>query len=118
GQAERLLPLLQEVLAEAGLEWRALARLAVTRGPGSFTGVRIGLATARALALAAGRPLLALDGFTVLAAQVREALSEPARRGRSLAVLIDARRADLFLQCFDARGRPLAAPATALPAEL
>jgi len=107
GQAERLLPLLQETLEEAGLGWSALARLAVTRGPGSFTGVRIGLATARALALASGRPLLALDGFALLAATVRLRLPEAARRGRTLAVLIDARRADLFLQCFDAAGAPL-----------
>lgn len=107
GQAERLLPLLQETLEEAGLGWNALARLAVTRGPGSFTGVRIGLATARALALASGRPLLALDGFALLAATVRLQLPEAARRGRTLAVLIDARRADLFLQCFDAAGAPL-----------
>lgn len=107
GQAERLLPLLQETLEEAGLGWNELARLAVTRGPGSFTGVRIGLATARALALASGRPLLALDGFALLAATVRLRLPEAARRGRVLAVLIDARRADLFLQCFDAAGAPL-----------
>lgn len=118
GQAERLLPLLQETLAEAGLDWAGLARLAVTRGPGSFTGVRIGLATARALALASGRPLLALDGFALLAATVQARLPEAERRGRSLAVLIDARRADLFLQCFDAEAAPLGPPAAVLPADL
>jgi len=119
GQAERLLPLLQETLEEAGLGWSELVRLAVTRGPGSFTGVRIGLATARALALASGRPLLALDGFALLAATVRARLPAAERRGRGLAVLIDARRADLFLQCFDAAGAPLdpplGPPASVLP---
>lgn len=115
GQAERLVPLLQETLAEANLDWSAVRRLAVTRGPGSFTGVRIGLATARALALARGCPLVAVDGFALYAAMVREGVAESDQRGRSLTVVIDARRADLFLQCFDLEGSAMGEPAAVLP---
>ncbi len=117
GQAERLLPLLQECLAEAGLDWADLGRLAVTRGPGSFTGVRVGLATARALALAGGLPLLAIDGFRLYAAMTAQVLSEAERSERTLAVAIDARRADVFVQCFDPQEHPLEAPQS-LPPEL
>lgn len=115
GQAERLVPLLQECLAEAGLAWVDLGRLAVTRGPGSFTGVRVGLATARALALASGLPLLAVDGFRLYAAMATRSLPDAERRDRTLVVAIDARRADLFLQCFDAQGQPLEEPQSLLP---
>jgi tRNA threonylcarbamoyladenosine biosynthesis protein TsaB len=115
GQAERLLPLLEETLAAAGLAWRDVRRLAVTRGPGSFTGVRIGLATARALALASGCPLFALDGFSLYSAMVRERMSVEEQQGRPLLVAIDARRSDLFVQAFDAHGQPLEEACSLLP---
>lgn len=66
GQAERLMPMLAEVLAEAGIGWRALDGLAVGIGPGNFTGVRIAVAAARGLALALGRPLVGISGFELL----------------------------------------------------
>jgi len=104
GHAERLLPLLEEVLAEAALGWEEIQRFAVTRGPGSFTGVRIGLATARGLALASGRPLFALDSFRLYAAMVRERLEPAAWQGRRLLVAIDTRRSDFFVQTFNHDG--------------
>ena len=115
GQAERLLPLLEEVLAEGGVTWDEVGRLAVTRGPGSFTGVRIGLATARALALASGAPLFGLDNLSLYAAMVREKMAEEERVARRLLVAIDARRADIFIQSFDPAGKPLDLPSAALP---
>ena len=51
GQAERLMPLLEDLLAEAGASWRDLARIGVGIGPGNFTGVRIAVSAARGLAL-------------------------------------------------------------------
>ena len=56
GHAERLLPMIGEVMAEAGMAFSAIDRIAVTVGPGSFTGVRVGVSAARGLALALRRP--------------------------------------------------------------
>lgn len=104
GQAERLLPMLEETLAGAGAIWGDLAALAVCTGPGNFTGVRIAVAAARGLALALGRPAI---GVTRL-----EALAE-GRAGAAL-VAIDARRDALYIQTF-ADGAPLAPPELAAP---
>lgn len=66
GQAERLLPLLAEVLAAGGCGWRDLAGLAVGIGPGNFTGVRIAVAAARGLAMGLGVPVAGISGFALL----------------------------------------------------
>ncbi|MEE8499924.1 MAG: tRNA (adenosine(37)-N6)-threonylcarbamoyltransferase complex dimerization subunit type 1 TsaB, partial [Kiloniellales bacterium] len=106
GQSERLVPMIQVVMAAAGVAYPALDAIAVTRGPGGFTGVRIGLATARALALACDRPVIGISNFEAVAA----AVPADARAGRSLAVVIDAKRSDLYVQAFGAA--PGAAPGT------
>ncbi len=98
GQSECLVPMIEAVMAEAGIAYPALDAIAVTRGPGGFTGVRIGLATARALALACARPVIGVSNFEAVAA----AVPEDERRGRSLAVVIDAKRSDLYVQAFGA----------------
>ncbi len=67
GHAERLVPMIEAVMAEGAMAYADLDCLAVTLGPGGFTGVRIGLATARGLALACGRPLVGVSNFQVLA---------------------------------------------------
>jgi len=114
GQSERLVPMIQEVMAEAGVGYPALDAIAVSCGPGGFTGVRIGLATARALALACARPVIGVSNFEAVAAAVPEA----ARADRILAAVIDAKRSDLYVQAFDADLVPLT-PARALaPGEL
>jgi tRNA threonylcarbamoyladenosine biosynthesis protein TsaB len=92
GQAERLLSLLEEVLAEAGVHWRDLSAIGVGIGPGNFTGVRISVAAARGLALALNVPAI---GITTLEARAH-ALPRP------LAVVEDARRDQVYLQRFEA----------------
>lgn len=67
GQAERLLPMLEEVLAEGGATWRDLAGIAVCTGPGNFTGLRISVAAARGLALGLGIPAIGVTRFEALA---------------------------------------------------
>lgn len=94
GQAERLVPLLDEVLAEAGLGWHDLGALAVGTGPGNFTGVRISVAAARGLALGLGIPAV---GVTTL-----EALAF----GQTGPILVaqDARRGMAYVQAFHPDG--------------
>jgi tRNA threonylcarbamoyl adenosine modification protein YeaZ len=94
GQAERLLPLLGELLTSAGLGWGDLTALAVGTGPGNFTGVRISVAAARGLALSLGIPAL---GVTRLEALVH-GLPRP------VTVIEDARRGEVYVQHFSAGG--------------
>lgn len=108
GQAERLLPMCLEASAQAGLSFGDMDAVAVTRGPGTFTGVRIGLAAARGMALALGRPLVGITTLEITAANaVREAHDNfPGR----IAICHDARRSEVYLQIFEVTaGRAIAA---------
>lgn len=106
GQSEHLVPMIAEVMTDWGGGFEALDALAVTTGPGGFTGVRIGLATARGLALARRLPLIGIASFEVSAA----AATAEERAGRTVAALIDSKRQDVFLQLFDASLVPLGDP--------
>jgi tRNA threonylcarbamoyladenosine biosynthesis protein TsaB len=99
GRADRLMPMIFEVMGEAGLAFRELDRIAVTNGPGGFTGVRVGVAAARALALATGAPTVAASSLAVMAHQGGEALGT-GRRGRGLVVALNAGRGSVYLQLF------------------
>src|SRR5262249_57142025 len=68
GHAEQLTPLVARVMNEAGLEFADLDRIAVTTGPGSFTGLRVGISAARGIALAAGKPAIGLSTLAGFAA--------------------------------------------------
>jgi tRNA threonylcarbamoyladenosine biosynthesis protein TsaB len=100
GHAEALVPMIEAVLAEAGMASGDLDLIAVTVGPGAFTGLRIALATAHGLALATGRPLLGITSFAMVAAQV----PADACAGRRLVVALDSKRRELYLQACDAAG--------------
>lgn len=91
GQAERLLPLLEELLAETGTAWADVTALAVGTGPGNFTGVRIAVAAARGLALSLGIPAIGVTRLEALA----HGLPRP------LWVVEDARRGEVYAQRFD-----------------
>lgn len=94
GHATRLLPLAVELLGDAGIGWEELDRIAVGTGPGTFTGLRIGIATARALARGAGIPLVGISTLQSLAAAA-QAHPDAAQVDAVLAVL-DARRGEVF----------------------
>ncbi|MGN0858819.1 MAG: tRNA (adenosine(37)-N6)-threonylcarbamoyltransferase complex dimerization subunit type 1 TsaB [Stenotrophomonas sp.] len=91
--AELTLPWAGELLAQAGISRSQLDALAISRGPGAFTGVRLGIAIAQGIALAIDRPLLALSTLQVLA------LRAPAGQERVLAA-IDARMGEVYSGCF------------------
>jgi tRNA threonylcarbamoyladenosine biosynthesis protein TsaB len=122
--AARLLPLAEQALDEAGLAWADLERIAVGVGPGGFTGLRIGIATARALAQSLGLPLtgvgsleaLALGAAPPTAAAVRDA-GGGARGTPATAAVLDARRGEVFAAAW-ADGRPVLEPAALAPQAL
>jgi tRNA threonylcarbamoyladenosine biosynthesis protein TsaB len=113
GHAEILLPMIEEVLAEAGAGYDALAGIAVTRGPGAFTGIRIGLAAARGLALATGLPV---TGVTTLEAMAATAAAHSGRR--QIAIVMDTKRRDFFVQVFESGGAARSEPAVVAPDRL
>ena len=101
GHAVLLMPMVESVRQEAGLEHAAIDLYGVTVGPGSYTGIRIGLAAARGMALAAARPLFGMTA--TLAVARRLARLAPDRTGTQLAIALDTkRRDDTYLQIFDA----------------
>jgi tRNA threonylcarbamoyladenosine biosynthesis protein TsaB len=98
GHAERLLPMVLEVMAAAGTALDQVDLFAATTGPGGFTGVRVGLAALRGLALPTRRPMLGVTSFVALA----HGTTALERAGRRLLVVIDSKRAELFVQAFGA----------------
>lgn len=105
GHAEALLPLVLATMSDANSRFDELDLLAVTVGPGAFTGVRIGLAAARGMALAAGLPCLGITSLDAIAAAVEP---EDAAAG-PLLVVIDSKRGDVYAQVF-VSGAPAALP--------
>jgi tRNA threonylcarbamoyladenosine biosynthesis protein TsaB len=112
GHAEALMPMVAEVMKEAGLDFAALDLIAATVGPGSFTGVRIAIAAARGLALVTPAKLYGTDSLTVMARLARA--TEAAGRA-PFAVAVDARRAMLYLGLYDKEGRKLEGPLLIAP---
>ncbi|KAB2846649.1 MAG: tRNA (adenosine(37)-N6)-threonylcarbamoyltransferase complex dimerization subunit type 1 TsaB [Hyphomicrobiaceae bacterium] len=100
GHAEVLLPMIEEVMQGAGLEYKEIDRIAVTFGPGLFTGVRTGVAAARAFAVALERPVVGLSSLAVMAHRADLLLGKE-RAERELVVAVDARRDSLFVQRFE-----------------
>jgi tRNA threonylcarbamoyladenosine biosynthesis protein TsaB len=101
GHAEQLMAFIDLALAESGKVLADMDRIAVTVGPGSFTGIRVGVAAARGFALALGVPAV---GITTLAA-IAEAARET-HPGRAILATIDAKRDELYCQSFEADGAP------------
>jgi tRNA threonylcarbamoyladenosine biosynthesis protein TsaB len=105
GHAEALMPLIGRVMKQAAMAFSELDRIAVTTGPGSFTGLRVGIAAARGIALAASKPAV---GLTTLAAYAAPHIAHDDKT--AIAVAIDARHQHVYLQIFGPGGRTLIAP--------
>jgi tRNA threonylcarbamoyl adenosine modification protein YeaZ len=105
GHAEKLMGMIEAAMQEAGLAFADLDRIAVTVGPGSFTGIRVGIAAARGLALVSGTPLVGIGTLAALAEAAREKAG-----GVPVLVVIDARRGEVYAQAFAADGSERSAP--------
>lgn len=113
GHAEILFDVIQTALDRAGLTQTDIDRIVVDVGPGSFTGLRTGVAAARGLALALARPCI---GVTVLEALARSASGRP---GEPIAAIVDAGRGDVVLQIFEGIAeKPQTSPQTLAATDL
>lgn len=108
GQAEVLVPMVQEVVAQAGCGFDAIDLVVATRGPGAFTGLRIGLSTAKSFALALGVPVAGVSTLEVLARQYLDGHS--LKEGQRCAVIAETKREDFYFQIFDGQGVAVSQP--------
>jgi tRNA threonylcarbamoyladenosine biosynthesis protein TsaB len=114
GHAERLIPMIEVLMAESGKALADLGRIAVTTGPGSFTGIRVGVAAARGLALALDIPAVGVGSLEALVLPVAGELE-----GGTVAGVLDARRGEVFAYVLDIEsGAPLVDAASLPPRDL
>jgi tRNA threonylcarbamoyladenosine biosynthesis protein TsaB len=99
------MPLLARVMDQAAVEFRELDRIAVTIGPGSFTGLRVGISAARGIALAAGKPAIGLSTLSALAAP-----HVAARTDQTIIAAIDARNEQVYFHVFAPNGVTTVSP--------
>ncbi len=115
GHATRLLAMTDELLVQAGLGLEQVDRIAAGAGPGTFTGLRVGIATARGLAQSLGTELVAVSSLRALAHGARGG-EEGA--GRTVLATIDARRREVFAAAYSPRGEELAGGRALPPADI
>ena len=113
--SEKLLPMVERVLAAAGLTPADLDGVACGAGPGSFTGLRIGLSTAKGLCFGLGRPLLMISSLRALA---DGGLATARAEGALVLALLDAKKHELYAGIYDGDGVPVAAEVVLPPARL
>lgn len=102
GHAEALMPMIERVMAKVEGGFSSLDRVAVTIGPGSYTGLRVGISAARAIALAAGIPAI---GVSTLAASAAPFIGREG--GRVVAAAVDAKHGQVWFQALNAQGKQL-----------
>ena len=111
GHAEHLVPMVRTIAEEADCALKTIDLVAVTIGPGAFTGLRVGLAAARGFALSAGVPCLGVTTLEVIAAAIVNISS-------SLMVVLNSKRDDVYCQIFDPDGNARTKPAIVMPTQL
>ena len=115
GHAVALAPMIERVAAGAGIGLTSVSAVAVSCGPGGFTGMRVGLATARALALSIGCPAIGIDSFAVLAAAARRSTGP---LEHAILAVLDSRREELFAAALNPSLTPADAPMLLSVAEI
>ena len=109
--AEKLLPMISKVMQQAEVQFADLDRIAVAKGPGSFTGIRIGISAARGLALAASKPLSGVNSLEALARGIRS-------DGQPILAVLDAKRGRVYVQICAPSGSPLGKARVIRPPEI
>lgn len=109
-QAAKLMPMVQDVMKEAGVAFTDLGLIVTTTGPGSFTGLRIGLSAARALGLSLSIPVQGVSTFDAMVKSCKP-------KDKSLVVL-ESKRADFYVQAFDGKWQPEGGPQCLLSADI
>lgn len=110
GQAEHLVPMIERVLDKQNWKYNEIDLIAVTRGPGAFTGVRIGLATAQGLALSLDVPIVGVVTTQVLAKQYFATLASQESRGAL--VVTETKRKDYYVQAYNQEGNAIVEPSS------
>jgi tRNA threonylcarbamoyladenosine biosynthesis protein TsaB len=118
GHAEALPALVQDTMQAAGLGYAQLQRIVVTVGPGSFTGLRVGLAFARGISVATRVPCVGVTTLACLAHQAIPVMAAATDKMAGCVVVLNSKRQDPYYQVFDCAGQALTAPSAALPADL
>ena len=101
--SEKITIFIKEVLDEAGVTYDQLDAVAVSQGPGSYTGLRIGVSTAKGICYAADKPLIAIDTLQAMAIGMCRRLSDELKPSDLLVPMIDARRMEVYCSSFDAK---------------
>lgn len=101
--SEKITMFIKEVMDEVGVDYPQLDAVAVSKGPGSYTGLRIGVSTAKGVCYAAGLPLMAIDTLHAMAYGMRDRLGAELQPNDFLVPMIDARRMEAYCAVFDAQ---------------
>ena len=109
GHAEEIFPMISEVLSDAKIDWEEIDCLGITYGPGTFTGLRVGLAAARGIALTRKIPISAFSSLHAIAAGTFRI--DELKDVESFLVVSDARRNEVYIQSFNNEAQPLVEPA-------
>lgn len=105
GQAEHLVPMIEQTLKDGGAQYSDIGLIAVVNGPGAFTGIRIGIAAAKALALALNTPVVGVGTFDAV---LKSALQSEENRGYDrVSVILETKRTDFYVQAYEGKGAVL-----------
>lgn len=104
-QASKLAPMIQDCLNEAGIALNDCSAVAVSKGPGSYTGLRVGVSTAKGLCFGAGIPLIGIDTLEIIAREAAKTVQTG--EGTIIIPMIDARRMEVYTAVYDHTFKPL-----------
>jgi tRNA threonylcarbamoyladenosine biosynthesis protein TsaB len=114
GQDRILISLLSKMLEKAGLVFKDISLIVTTTGPGSFTGLRVGLAAAKGFHLALGVPVIGVSSFQWYC----QSLLQKSKDNKNILIVLESKREEVFCQLFDSKGDSLKPPVCLLPSDV